>query len=219
MKLCHFLVFLLTILLCGAQRCLSPQATSSCRKSGPQQAIFDKPDESKHRHLKALYVNKFVNGKTISMILVDGGAAVVNIMPMATFRKPGKGSDDLVKTNVVLKDFEGNTSEEQGALNVDLTIDSFLNIRGIELVPDIAPIYKRPYRMSAMQLVEFMEQILELQEKGYIQPSLSPWGAHVIFIPKKDGTKWMCVDYCALNEVAIKNKYPVPWIDDLFDQL
>jgi hypothetical protein len=88
-----------------------------------------------------------------------------------------------------------------------------------EFIPGIAPIYKRPYRMSDKQLAELKEQIQELQGKGYIQPSLSPWGAPVIFVPKKDGMQRMFVDYRALNEVTIKNKYPLPWIDDLFNQL
>jgi hypothetical protein len=73
--------------------------------------------------------------------------------------------------------------------------------------------------MSDKQLAELKEQIQELQGKGYIRPSLSPWGAPVIFVPKKDGTQRMCVDYRALNEVTIKNRYPLPQIDDLFDQL
>jgi hypothetical protein len=89
----------------------------------------------------------------------------------------------------------------------------------IELIPGTAPIYKNPYRMSDKQLAKLKEQIQELQGKGYIQPSSSPWGAPVIFVPKKDGTQRMCVDYRALNAVTIKNKYPLPQIDDLFDQL
>jgi hypothetical protein len=89
----------------------------------PEQAIFEKPDESKHRHLKALYVSGFVNGRPMSKIMVDG-SAVVNIMPMTTFQKLGKCSDDLIKINVALKDFEGNTSEAQGVLIVELTIGS-----------------------------------------------------------------------------------------------
>jgi hypothetical protein len=89
----------------------------------------------------------------------------------------------------------------------------------IELVPSTAPIFKRPYRMAANQLVELKEQLQELLDKGYIHPSASPCGALVIFVPKKDGTQRMCVDYLSLNEVTIKNKYPLPRIDDLFDQL
>jgi hypothetical protein len=86
----------------------------------------------------------------------------------------------------------------------------------IEFVPSIAPIFKRPYRMAANQLAELKEQLQELLDKGYIRPSASPWGAPVIFMPKKDGTQRMCVDYRSLNEVTVKNKYPLPRIDDLF---
>jgi hypothetical protein len=68
-------------------------------------------------------------------------------------------------------------------------------------------------------LVELKKQIDELLEKGYIRPSTSPWAAPVLFVEKKDGTKRMCINYRSLNEVTIKNKYPLPWIEDLFDQL
>ena len=73
--------------------------------------------------------------------------------------------------------------------------------------------------MDANQLAELKDQIQDLLDKGYIRPSTSPWGALVIFVPKKDGGTRMCVDYHALNEVTIKNKYPLPRIEDLFDQL
>jgi hypothetical protein len=73
--------------------------------------------------------------------------------------------------------------------------------------------------MAANQLAKLKEQLQELLDKGYIRPSASPCGAPVIFVSKKDGTQRMCVDYCSLNEVTIKNKYPLPRIDDLFDQL
>jgi hypothetical protein len=89
----------------------------------------------------------------------------------------------------------------------------------IELILGTAPILKRSYRMTANQLVELKEQLQELLDKGYIRPSASPWGAPIIFVPKKDGMQRMCVDYRSLNEVTIKNKYPLPRIDDLFDQL
>jgi hypothetical protein len=89
----------------------------------------------------------------------------------------------------------------------------------IEFLLGTAPIYKSPYRMSTPQLRELKDQIQELERKGYIHPSSSPWGAPVIFVPKKDGTQRMCSDYRALNEVTVKNKYPLPWTDNLFDQL
>jgi hypothetical protein len=89
----------------------------------------------------------------------------------------------------------------------------------IELKPGTAPIYKTLFRMTTLELAELKEHIRELLEKGFIHPNSSPWGAPVIFVPKKDGTQRLCVDYRALNEVTVKNKYPLPRIDDLFDQL
>jgi hypothetical protein len=89
----------------------------------------------------------------------------------------------------------------------------------IELKPGTMPIYKTPFRMTTPELAELKEHIRELVEKGFIHPSSSPWGAPVIFVLKKDGTQRLCVDYRALNEVTVKNKYPLPRIDDLLDQL
>jgi hypothetical protein len=87
----------------------------------------------------------------------------------------------------------------------------------IELLPGTPPISKRPYRMPINELVELKKQIAKLQAKGFIRHSSSPWGAPVLFVEKKVGTQRMCVDYRSLNEVTIKNKYPLPLIEDLFD--
>jgi hypothetical protein len=89
----------------------------------------------------------------------------------------------------------------------------------IELKPGTSPIYKTPYRMATLELAKLKEHIKELLEKGFIHPSSSSWGAPQIFVPKKDGTQRLCVDYRALNEVTVKNKYLMSRIDDLFDQL
>jgi hypothetical protein len=89
----------------------------------------------------------------------------------------------------------------------------------IELKPGTTPIYNTPYRMATPELAELKEHVKELLGKGFIHPSSSLWGAPMIFVLKKDGTQRLCVDYHALNEVTIKNKYPLPRIDDLFDQL
>jgi hypothetical protein len=78
---------------------------------------------------------------------------------------------------------------------------------------------KTPYRMSTPELVELKLQLKETMNKGYIQPNVSPWGAPVLFLKKKDGTLRLCRDYRQLNKVTIKNKYPLPRIDDLFYQL
>jgi hypothetical protein len=81
----------------------------------------------------------------------------------------------------------------------------------------MAPLAKAPYRMSHEELKELKVQLEELFTKGYIKPNKSPYGAPVFFVHKKDGTLKMCVDYIALNKVIVKNQYPLPRIDDLFD--
>jgi hypothetical protein len=89
----------------------------------------------------------------------------------------------------------------------------------IDLLPRAPHISKRPYRMPVNELLELKKQIVELQSKGFICPISSPWGAPVLFVEKKDGTQRMCADYRSLNEVTIKNKYPIPRIKDMFDQM
>jgi len=89
----------------------------------------------------------------------------------------------------------------------------------IDLVPSTAPITKRTYRMSVEELVELKKQLKELLDKEYIQPSASPWGSPVLFVKKKDRSMRMCIDYRSLNVVTIKNKYPLPRIYDLLDEL
>jgi hypothetical protein len=89
----------------------------------------------------------------------------------------------------------------------------------IELQPGTAPISKRPYRMPPNELAELKLQLQELLDKGYIRPSASPWGCPALFVKKKDNSLRLCVDYRPLNAVTIKNKYALPRIDILFDQL
>jgi hypothetical protein len=86
-------------------------------------------------------------------------------------------------------------------------------------MPGAAPVSKAPYRMSTPELKELQLQLEELLKKGYICPSVSPWGAPVLFVKKKDGTLRLCIDFRQLNKVTVKNKYPLSRIDDLFDQL
>ncbi|RVW81235.1 Transposon Ty3-G Gag-Pol polyprotein [Vitis vinifera] len=89
----------------------------------------------------------------------------------------------------------------------------------IEVFPGTDPISVSPYRMAPLELKELKTQLDELLGKGFIRPSTSPWGAPVLFVKKKDGTLRLCIDYRKLNRVTVKNKYPLPRIDDLFDQL
>jgi hypothetical protein len=89
----------------------------------------------------------------------------------------------------------------------------------IELQPGTTPISKRPYRMPPAELAELKKQLQELLDKGFIRPSTSPWGCPALFVKKKDESLRLCIDYRPLNAVTIKNKYPLPCIDVLFDQL
>ncbi|GJX59702.1 putative reverse transcriptase domain-containing protein [Tanacetum coccineum] len=89
----------------------------------------------------------------------------------------------------------------------------------IDLIPGAAPVARAPYRLAPSEMKELSEQLKELSDKGFIRPSSSPWGAPVLFVKKKDGSFRMCIDYRELNKLTVKNRYPLPRIDDLFDQL
>nr|GFA66604.1 hypothetical protein [Tanacetum cinerariifolium] len=89
----------------------------------------------------------------------------------------------------------------------------------IDLVPGAAPVAWAPYRLAPFEMKELAEQLKELSNKGFKKPSSSPWGAPVLFVKKKDGSFWMCIDYQELNKLTVKNRYLLPRIDDLFDQL
>ena len=108
----------------------------------------------------------------------------------------------------------------------DMFVDEILELPprreidfSIDLLPGLAPISKAPYRMSLPELTELKIELQELLDKKYIIPSFSPWGAPVLFVKKKDGTLRLCIDYRQLNKVTIKNKYPLPRINDMFDQV
>ncbi|GJU32429.1 putative reverse transcriptase domain-containing protein [Tanacetum coccineum] len=89
----------------------------------------------------------------------------------------------------------------------------------IDLVPGAAPVARALYRLAPAELQELSTQLQELSDRGFIRPSSSPWGAPVLFVKKKDGSFRMCIDYRKLNRLTVKNRYPLPRIDDLFDQL
>ena len=89
----------------------------------------------------------------------------------------------------------------------------------IEILPGTAPTSRAPYKVAPTELKELKIQLQELLDKGFIRPSVSPWGAPVLFVKKKDGTLRMCIDYQQINKVTVKKKYPLPRIEDLFNQL
>ena len=114
----------------------------------------------------------------------------------------------------VVREFPDVFPEDLPGIPIDREIEF-----SIDVLPEISPILKVPYRMALTELKELNEQLQELLDKGFIRPSASLWGAPVLFEKKNDGTMRLCIDYHELNRVTMRNKYPLPRIDDLFDQL
>jgi hypothetical protein len=145
--------------------------------------------------------------KTVKLTTPNGKELEFVAEPVVT----AKGVANRVKVNQldasqgaevpVVNEFPDAFSEELLGIPPDRGIEFVM-----ELKPGAAPIYKTPYRMATPELVELKEHIKELLEEGFIHPSSSPWGAPVIFVPKKDGTQRLCVDYRALDKVSVKNK-------------
>ena len=124
-----------------------------------------------------------------------------------------RGQVDVEKIPVV-REFPNVFPEELPGILLEREVDL-----AIEIVPGTVPMSRAPYRMAPTELKELKSQLQELLDKGFIRPSVSPWGAPVLFVKKKDGTLRMCIDYRQINKVTVKNKYPFPRIEDLFDQL
>jgi predicted aspartyl protease len=137
--------------------------------------------------------------------------AVTTTTRLATFLVDEKFVGDNIR---VVRDFPDVFPKELPGMPPDREVEFV-----IDLLPGTAPISKRPYRMSIEELKELNKQLTKLQEAGYIHLSSSPWGASVLFVQKKDGSQRMCVDYRSLNDVTVKNKYLLPRIEDLFDQM
>lgn len=116
----------------------------------------------------------------------------------------------ILDAHPILREYRYFFLEEFPGLPLDFIVD---------LHPGSKPQSKAPYRMETIELYELKIQLQELLDKGLIKPSVSPWGALVIFIKKKDDALHLCIDYRILNKVTIKNRYPLPRIDELFDQM
>ncbi|GJW16928.1 putative reverse transcriptase domain-containing protein [Tanacetum coccineum] len=118
---------------------------------------------------------------------------------------------DCHSKRVIFGDLNNPEFIYHGSRPVDFTID---------LIPGAQPISKAPYRMAPVELKELKDQLQELLERGFIRPSVSPWGAPVLFVKKKDGSMRLCIDYRrAKSRITVRNRYPLPRIGDLFDQL
>lgn len=125
-----------------------------------------------------------------------------------------KNKEVRIEDVPVVRDFQDAFPDDLPGLSPSRQLDF-----RIDLVPDAAPVSKAPYRLAPTEMQELANQLKELQDKGFIRPSHSPWGAPILFVKKKDGSFRMCIDYRELNKLTVKNRYPLPRIDDLFDQL
>ncbi|KAJ0752567.1 putative nucleotidyltransferase, Ribonuclease H [Helianthus annuus] len=125
-----------------------------------------------------------------------------------------KGKGKSIQDIPVVRDYQELFPEELPGLPPARQVEF-----RIDLVPGANPIARAPYRLAPSEMQELSKQLQELSDKGFIRPSFSPWGAPVLFVKKKDGSFRMCIDYRELNKLTIKNRYPLPRIDDLFDQL
>ena len=132
---------------------------------------------------------------------------------MALVLDPKRGQVNLEDIPMI-KEFPDVFPEELLGLPPEREVDM-----SIEVVQRTTPISRAPYRMAPTELKESKTQLQELLDKGFVRPSVSPWGALVLFLKKKYGTLRMCIDYRQINRVTIKNKYQLPRIEDLFVQL
>jgi hypothetical protein len=159
----------------------------------------------------------FMLGKTWERECV-GGYGMMCVMQVLDEYEPKEATKLVTSAKCikqVLEEFPNVMPEE---LPEDLSPRRQVD-HAIEMVSEVAPPAKAPYRMSHEELKKFKIQLEELFAKGYIKPNKSPYGAPILFVHKKDGTLRMCVDYRALNKATVKNRYSLPRIDDLFDHL
>ncbi|GJX90997.1 putative reverse transcriptase domain-containing protein [Tanacetum coccineum] len=155
--------------------------------------------------------------KVVRIPLLDGKVLrVLGERPeeKARLLMSAKASDKKQEEIVVVRDFPEVFPDDLSGLPPLREIEF-----RIELIPGATPVAKSPYRLAPSELEELSGQLKELQDKGFIRPSSSPWGAPILFIKKNDGSFRMCIDYRELNKLTVKNHYPLPRIDDLFDQL
>ena len=144
---------------------------------------------------------------------LDRGSELIMAALVLT-EQSGPGKQPSIEEIPVVCKFTDVFPEEITGLPPDREVDL-----AIELMPGTAPISRAPYRMAPLELKELKEQLQTLLDQGFIRPSVSPWGAPVLFVRKKDGSMRLCIDYRMLNHATVKNRYPLPRIDDLFDQL
>ncbi|GJY91893.1 putative reverse transcriptase domain-containing protein [Tanacetum coccineum] len=167
--------------------------------------------------IDTFYDIEMANGNLVSTNTVIQGATLtllnqpfkINLMPIKL------GSFDVIIGMDWLSKYHARIICDEKIVHIPIDGETLI-IRGDQRA---TPVARAPYRLAPLEMQELSNQLQELANRGFIRPSTSPWGAHVLFVKKKDGSFRMCIDYRELNKLTIKNRYPLPRIDDLFDQL
>ncbi|GJW43285.1 putative reverse transcriptase domain-containing protein [Tanacetum coccineum] len=162
------------------------------------------------------------NGRESRLIIISSSKAQeymakgcqVFLAQISAKKEEDKSKGKQIKDVPIVRDFPKVFPEDLSGLPPARPVEF-----QIDLIPGAAPVARAPYRLAPSEMKELSEQLQELSDKGFIRPSSSPWGAPVLFVKKKDGSFRMCIDYRELNKLTVKNRYPLPRIDDLFDQL
>ncbi|KAL0540790.1 hypothetical protein IC582_020804 [Cucumis melo] len=175
-----------------------------------KEVIFNPPSvpSFKFREAGIVCIPKVISAMKASKLLDQGTWGI--LASVVDTREP----EVSLSSEPVVREYPDVFSDELPGLSPPREIDFV-----IKLEPGIAPILRAPYKMAPAELKELKVQLQELLNKGFIRPSVSPWGAPVLFVKKKDGFMCLFIDYIELNKVTVKNRYPLPRIDDLFDQL
>ena len=160
------------------------------------------------RGIRKEIAHSLINAMTASKMLRKGCQGYLSFV--VDRRQEGTRLEDIP----IVKEFLDVFPDDISGLPPDRAIEFV-----IELIPGTEPISIPLYRMAPAELKELKVQLEELLSKGFIRPSTSPWGAPVLFVKKKDGSLRLCIDYRQLNRATIRNQYPLPIIDELFDQL
>ncbi|KAA0063793.1 pol protein [Cucumis melo var. makuwa] len=175
-----------------------------------KEVVFNPPSEAsfKFRGAGMVCIPKVISAMKASKLLSHGTWGI--LASVVDMREP----EVSLSSEPVVREYPDVFPDKLPGLPPPREVDF-----AIELEPGTAPISRAPYRMAPAELKELKVQLQELLDKGFIRPSVSPWGAPVLFVKKKDGSMRLCIDYRELNKVTVKNRYPLPRIDDLFDQL
>ncbi|GJZ76430.1 putative reverse transcriptase domain-containing protein, partial [Tanacetum coccineum] len=167
------------------------------------------------------YVIEVADGKKVEVyrIICDCKLELGNSLFSINLIPLGHGSFDVIVGMDWLSQNKAVIVCHEKVVEIPLEGSGILRVQGEHLIPGVTPVAKSPYRLAPSKMQELCGQLQELQEKGFIRPSHSPWGAPMLFVKKKDGSFHICIDYMELNKLTIKNRYPLPRINDLFDQL